>query len=71
MSWAGYGCGFYWDRLGQSHQRGPCWIRVSQPWGGRGFGLIHLPRIGDEATVSFLDGCPDRPIITGVVTNGL
>ncbi len=39
--------------------------------GGAGLRMIHLPCIGDEATVAFLDGCPDRPIITGFVTNGL
>lgn len=61
---------FHWDRIGERDERSSCWMRVSQPWGGRGFGMIHLPRIGDEVIVSFLDGCPDRPVITGRVTNG-
>lgn len=62
---------FHWDRVGQRDERSSCWMRVSQPWGGQGFGMIHVPRIGDEVIVSFLDGCPDRPVITGRVTNGI
>ncbi|KVD12615.1 type VI secretion system Vgr family protein [Burkholderia ubonensis] len=62
---------FHWDRIGQRNERSSCWIRVSHPWAGEGFGMIHVPRIGDEVVVSFLDGCPDRPIITGRVPNGI
>ncbi|MFP3502601.1 type VI secretion system Vgr family protein [Burkholderia sp. SIMBA_062] len=62
---------FHWDRIGQRDTRSSCWVRVSQPWASQGFGMIHLPRIGDEVIVSFLDGCPDRPLVTGRVPNGV
>lgn len=61
---------FHWDRIGQRDERSSCWVRVSHPWAGEGFGMIHVPRIGDEVVVSFLDGAPDRPLITGRVSNG-
>lgn len=62
---------FHWDRLGKRDQGSSCWVRQSQSWAGRGFGMIHVPRIGDEVVVSFLDGSPDRPLITSRVVNGL
>ncbi|KVM59121.1 type VI secretion protein ImpA [Burkholderia ubonensis] len=62
---------FHWDRIGQRDERSSCWVRVSHPWAGEGFGMIHVPRINDEVVVSFLDGCPDRPIISGRVPNGI
>ncbi|KAE8757954.1 type VI secretion system tip protein VgrG [Paraburkholderia madseniana] len=61
---------FHWDRVGQRDDRSSCWVRVAQPWASGGFGGIQLPRIGDEAVVSFLDGDPDRPLITARVGNG-
>lgn len=61
---------FHWDRLGTRDEKSSCWLRVSQPWAGKGFGFIALPRIGDEVVVGFLDGDPDRPLITGRVYNG-
>jgi type VI secretion system secreted protein VgrG len=60
---------FYWDRLGQQNENSSCWIRVSQPWAGSNWGAIWIPRIGQEVIVSFLEGDPDRPIITGRVYN--
>lgn len=60
---------FYWDRLGQNNENSSCWIRVSQPWAGGNWGSIWIPRIGQEVLVSFLEGDPDRPIITGRVYN--
>ena len=60
---------FYWDRKGQKNENSSCWIRVSQPWAGKGWGGIYNPRIGQEVIVSFLEGDPDRPIITGRVYN--
>jgi len=60
---------FYWDRLGQKNENSSCWIRVSQPWAGGNWGAIWIPRIGQEVLVSFLEGDPDRPIITGRVYN--
>jgi type VI secretion system secreted protein VgrG len=60
---------FHWDRLGQYDEKSSCWIRVSQPWAGKGWGAIWIPRIGQEVIVDFLEGDPDRPIITGRVYN--
>jgi len=60
---------FYWDRLGQKNENSSCWIRVSQPWAGGNWGAMWIPRIGQEVLVSFLEGDPDRPIITGRVYN--
>ncbi|MBR0681729.1 type VI secretion system tip protein VgrG [Roseomonas eburnea] len=60
---------FHWDRLGQKNEKSSCWIRVSQGWAGQGWGQIHIPRIGHEVIVDFLEGDPDRPIITGRVYN--
>lgn len=61
---------FHWDRLGQADERSSCWIRVSQQWAGAGWGAMNVPRIGQEVVVDFLDGDPDRPVITGRVYHG-
>ncbi len=61
---------FHWDRLGKHDDRSSCWIRVSQPWAGEGWGAMFLPRRGQEVIVSFIEGDPDRPIVTGRVYNG-
>ena len=60
---------FYWDRLGKKDDNSSCWIRVSQPWAGKNWGAMWIPRISQEVIVSFLEGDPDRPIITGRVYN--
>jgi type VI secretion system secreted protein VgrG len=60
---------FDWDRQGALDQKSSCWVRVSQAWAGKQWGAIHIPRIGQEVIVEFLDGDPDRPIITGRVYN--
>jgi type VI secretion system secreted protein VgrG len=60
---------FYWDREGAKDENSSCWIRVSQPWAGKNWGTMWIPRIGQEVIVSFLEGDPDRPIITGRVYN--
>ncbi len=60
---------FHWDRQGQSDENSSCWIRVAQGWAGKQWGFICIPRIGQEVIVSFLEGDPDRPIITGSVYN--
>ncbi|WP_374980900.1 type VI secretion system tip protein TssI/VgrG [Pseudomonas solani] len=60
---------FYWDRHDQSNENSSCWMRVSQAWAGKNWGHIQIPRIGQEVIVSFLEGDPDRPIITGRVYN--
>jgi len=61
---------FHWDRYGNGDENSSCWIRVSQPWAGKGWGSQATPRIGQEVIVEFLEGDPDRPIITGRVYNG-
>lgn len=60
---------FFWDRHGRHDEHASCFVRVSQTWGGAGWGFIQIPRIGQEVIVDFLDGDPDRPIITGRVYN--
>jgi type VI secretion system secreted protein VgrG len=60
---------FPWDREGKRDEKTSCWIRVSQAWAGTGFGAMVIPRIGQEVIVEFLEGDPDRPIITGRVYN--
>ena len=73
---------FHWERLGNlkphdpdragddaDNDKGQCWLRVAQLWAGSGFGTVFIPRIGHEVIVEFLEGDPDRPIITGQVYN--
>lgn len=60
---------FHWDRYGQENENDSCWIRVSHPWAGKNYGGIHIPRIGQEVVVEFMEGDPDRPLITGRVYN--
>jgi len=61
---------FHWDREGRRNEKSSCWLRVSQTWGGNDWGSQFIPRIGDEVLVDFLEGNPDRPLITGSVYNG-
>jgi type VI secretion system secreted protein VgrG len=61
---------FHWDREGEKDENSSCWIRVSQVSAGAGWGSVSIPRIGHEVIVEFLEGDPDRPIITGSVYNG-
>ena len=60
---------FYWDQLGKKDEKSSCWIRVAQGWAGKQWGAMFLPRIGQEVVVSFIDGNPDRPLVTGCVYN--
>jgi type VI secretion system secreted protein VgrG len=60
---------FHWDRYGEKNENSSCWIRVSSPWAGKGWGGVSTPRIGQEVIVDFLEGDPDQPIITGRVYN--
>jgi len=60
---------FRWDREGKHDENSSCWIRVSHAWAGSNYGAIHIPRIGQEVIVDFIDGDPDYPIITGRVYN--
>ena len=61
---------FHWDRYGKRDDKSSCWIRVSQAWAGHGWGSVNLPHVGHEVVVSFLEGDPDQPLITGRVYNG-
>jgi type VI secretion system secreted protein VgrG len=61
---------FHWDRQGQKDETSSCWIRVSQAWAGAGWGAMFIPRINQEVIVDFIEGDPDRPIITGRVYHG-
>ena len=60
---------FHWDRQGKKDEKSSCWVRVSHPWAGKNYGVIHIPRIGQEVVVDFLEGDPDQPLITGRVYN--
>ena len=66
---------FHWERpeLRTASQRGKnasCWIRVAQAWAGAAWGTMFIPRVGMEVVVTFLEGDPDRPLVTGCVYNG-
>jgi len=61
---------FHWDRLGKKDDKSSFWVRVSQVHAGQGWGMMDLPRIGEEVIISFLEGNPDRPLIIGRVYNG-
>jgi type VI secretion system secreted protein VgrG len=60
---------FPWDRQGRRDEGSSCWVRVATPWAGKRWGGVHVPRIGQEVVVDFLEGDPDRPIILGSVYN--
>jgi type VI secretion system secreted protein VgrG len=60
---------FRWDGRSGKDEKSSCWLRVSQPWAGEGFGSFHLPRVGQEVVVGFEEGDPDRPIVLGSVYN--
>ena len=68
---------FHWDRKvsGRStdmpDDKASCWVRVAQAWAGNGYGTMFIPRIGMEVVVEFLEGDPDRPLVTGCVYNGV
>ena len=61
---------FHWDREGKANESSSCWMRVGQIWAGSGWGALYIPRIGHEVIVDFLEGDPDRPIVTGSVYHG-
>lgn len=60
---------FHWDQSAARDETSSCWVRVAQGWAGKVWGNIFIPRIGQEVVVSFLDGDPDRPLVTGCVYN--
>ncbi len=60
---------FHWDRNGKKNEDSSCWVRVATSWAGKNWGIVQIPRMGQEVIVDFLEGDPDRPIITGRVYN--
>lgn len=62
---------FHWDREGKNDENSSCWVRVADTWAGQNFGFIQVPRIGQEVLVEYMEGDPDRPVITGRVYNKL
>jgi hypothetical protein len=58
---------FHWDRQGKLDDDSSCWIRVSTHWAGKNWGVISVPRIGQEVIIDYLEGDPDKPIIIGKV----
>ncbi|MFT5429599.1 MAG: type VI secretion system secreted protein VgrG [Myxococcota bacterium] len=60
---------FHWDRKGKKDEKSSCWVRVQQGWAGKKWGMMFIPRIGMEVVVTFEDGDPDRPIVTGCIYN--
>jgi type VI secretion system secreted protein VgrG len=60
---------FHWDQRGKNDENSSCWIRVDYGWAGKQWGSIFLPRIGQEVIISYLEGDPDRPLVTGAVYN--
>ncbi|WP_374419607.1 type VI secretion system Vgr family protein [Chromobacterium sp.] len=61
---------FHWDRYKTQEEDASCWIRVSQAWAGKGWGVLAMPRVGQEVLVTYVDGDLDRPMVTGIVYNG-
>jgi len=60
---------FHWDRVGGNNEKSSCWVRVATPWAGKQWGMIHIPRIGQEVVVAFEEGDPDQPVVVGSVYN--
>lgn len=60
---------FHWDRLGKKDADSSCWLRVATPWAGKQWGMVHIPRVGQEVIVAFLEGDPDQPIAVGSTYN--
>lgn len=61
---------FHWDRYSTTEADSSCWIRVVQAWAGKGWGMLAMPRVGQEVLVTYVDGDLDRPLVTGIVYNG-
>ncbi|MBV8272456.1 MAG: type VI secretion system tip protein VgrG, partial [Cupriavidus sp.] len=60
---------FLWDRYARNDESDSCWVRVVQAWAGAKFGSIYIPRVGHEVIVNFMNGDPDRPLVTGCLYN--
>ncbi|MBL8743916.1 MAG: type VI secretion system tip protein VgrG, partial [Myxococcales bacterium] len=62
---------FHWDRQSRMNDDSSCWVPVSHPWAGTGFGGMNIPRVGQEVVIDFLGGDPDRPIVIGRIYTAL
>ena len=60
---------YHWDRVDNGDDASSFWVRATTPWAGSGWGMINIPRIGQEVVVEFLEGDPDRPVVTGMLYN--
>jgi type VI secretion system secreted protein VgrG len=60
---------FHWDRSRAKNADSSCWVRVAQPWAGKRWGTLHIPRVGQEVVVAFRNGDPDEPVILGGLHN--
>ena len=60
---------FHWDRLGKKNDLSSCWVRTVMPWTGNAWGMMAVPRMGQEVVIQFEEGDPDRPICTGMLYN--
>ena len=60
---------FHWDREGKKDEKSSCWVRVVTAWSGKNWGMVAVPRMGQEVVVQFEEGDPDRPICTGMLYN--
>ncbi len=60
---------FHWDREGKEDENSSCWIRKAEPWSGKNWGMVWIPRVGQEVVVQFEEGDPDRPMIVGMLFN--
>ena len=63
--WGRVKLSFPWDREGNQDQFSSCWVRVAQTQAGPGWGSMAIPRVGQEVIVSYLNGDPDQPVVTG------
>ena len=61
---------FHWDRYKSTEEDSSCWVRVVQAWAGKGWGVVAMPRVGQEVLITYVDGNLDRPLVTGIVYNG-
>ena len=60
---------FFWDRAGKKDEKTTCWVRCVMPWTGKQWGMISIPRVGNEVVIQFEEADPDRPICTGMIYN--
>lgn len=60
---------FAWDRLGDKDENSSIWVRVALPWHGGPHSFIAVPRVGDEVTIAYHEGDPDKPYIAASKVN--